>query len=146
MSAVPTIYVAVDTAILADATLMALLVDRGVYAAGDVPERQRVTDDGARVGYVRIDGSGETNEGTFGTDGYADTLMLSIQSTSKRSGAIIYRHLRRILNDKVLPSAVLSPDSIGQVTAQLTYVEDFPDPTGTHNTIARYAASLVSIA
>lgn len=146
MSAVPTVYVAVDSAILADVTLMAILVGRGVYAAGDVPQGLAVTDGGARVGYVEIGASGETNDPTFGTDGHDGVLTLAIRATSKRTATIIYRHLYRILHDKPLPSGVMTADSQALVEGALSYVEDFRDPTGSHNAVARYATLTVSTA
>jgi hypothetical protein len=151
VTAVLTIPRAVDAAILADATIMAILVDRGVYAAGDVPQGQRVdnsneVDPPTRIGYVRIDSSGEVNDPMFATDAHDGTLSLSIQSNSKDSGGIIYRELYRVLNGKTLPPEVTNPDSVGLVEGTLTYVEDFPDPTGSHNTIARYGTATVSLA
>lgn len=146
MSAVPTIYVAVDSAILADVTLMAMLVGRGVYAAGDVPQDMPITNGGSRVGYVEIGSSAETNDPTFAMDGHDGVLTLAIRATSKRTATVIYRHLYRILHDKPLPSGVMTADSQAWVEGSLSYVEDFPDPTGSHNAVAHYATLTVNTA
>jgi hypothetical protein len=145
-SAVPTIYVAVDGAILADSTIMAVLVDRGVYAAGDVPDNQPVTDGVSRFGYVEIGTSRETHANLLGTEGRDDGLRLTVRATSKRWALIIYRHLERILDGKALPSGVMSPDSFADYIQSLEFIEDFAEPDGAHAAVGDYRVSVVSTA
>src|SRR5678816_875627 len=113
-SAVPTIYVAVDSAILADPTIMAILVDRGVYAEGDVPDNQRLdnSDETApnpptRHGYIEIGTSRETGAALFGTDANEDGQRLTVRATSKKWALTIYREMKRVC-EQPLPSGVMT--------------------------------------
>ena len=146
----PTVYVAVDQALLADGSYMAVAVDRGVYAAGDVPANQRLTDGGSKVGYTEIGSSTEdiafASVGSFDTDGADGTLTLTVRATSKRTALLLAKHVVRVLHDKALPSGVMTADSQALVRGVVQLVEDFANPDGGHSAVLRYATATVNTA
>ena len=144
--AAPTVYVAVDQALVNDVTYMAVAVDRGVYAAGDVPDNQRLTDGGSKVGYTEIGSSGESAWDTFATDGSDGVLTLTVRATSKKTALLLAKHLHRVLHDKALPSGVMTADSQALVRGAVTLIEDFPNPDGGHSAVLRYSTLAVSTA
>lgn len=145
-----TVFVGVDQALVNDATLMAMLVlaPRGVYAEGDVPPNHPVQDpnDANRVGFVTIGGSTERDADTFATPAADGELTLYVRSTNKWTGLKIAREVHRVLTGSSLPPAVMTPDSQAVVDGVVRVVDDYPDPTGAHNTVLQYVTATVSTA
>jgi hypothetical protein len=148
--AAPTVYVAVDTALLADATLMAVLVlaPRGIYAEGKVPQGHPVDDaaDVNRVGFISIGGSVNRHLDQFDADGSDGDLTIYVRATSKRTALLIARHVHRILDGKPLPGAVMNPDSEADFDRTVRLIDDYHDDTGAHNAVLRYSTLTVSTA
>ena len=149
--AAPTLYVAVDTALLADTDYMAVAVDRGAYAAGDVPPNQRLDNSApgvadTRHGYTEIGSSSESPDDLFATEGADGVLTLAVRATSKRWALILARHVHRVLHGAALPPAVMNPDSQALVRGDVHFVEDFPNPDGGHSAVLHYRTSTVSTA
>jgi hypothetical protein len=148
--AAPTIYVAVDVALLADSAYMALVVDRGVYAAGDVPDNQRLSDGGSRVGYLEIGSSTETTDEqeSFEADAASGVLTLTVRATSKRWALILARHVRRVLHRTPLTAALstITGESQWLIEGEVQFVEDFANPDGGHSCVLSYLTSTISTA
>lgn len=144
-----TVFVAVDQALVGDATLMAMLVlaPRGVYAEGDVPPNHPVSVPGtARVGFISIGGSTERDADTFATSSADGELTLYVRSTNKNTGLQIAKEIHRVLDGKNLPSGVMNPDSQALVEGVVRLIDDYPDTTGAHNTVLQYVTHTVSTA
>lgn len=145
-----TIYLAVDNALVNDATLMALLVlaPRGVYAEGSVPPNHPVSVPGTnRVGYVTLGASVERGADLFATPGADGELTIYVRSTNKDSGQHIADEIFRILNGGALPSGIMSPGSQALIEGTINTVDDYADTaSGTHNTVLQYLAATVSTA
>lgn len=146
MSAAAAIYVAVDVALRADSAYMALAVDRGVYAAGDVPDNQRLTDGTAKQGYAEIGSSNESAADTFGTEGDGGTLTITIRATSKRWALQLYKRARAVLHNTPLTAGLptFNTDSVALVAGEVRLIEDFPNPDGGHSAVMQYLTSTVS--
>lgn len=145
----PTVVIGIDQALVADATLMAMLVlaPRGVYAEGDVPPNHPVSVPGTnRVGFVTIGGSSERRRDSFGTEGADGATTIYVRSTNKITGAQIAREIFRVLNGKELPPFVMNPDSQALIGGDsvVNQIDDYPDDTGAHNTVLQYLAATVS--
>ena len=145
-----TVYVAVDAALLADSSFMAVAVDRGVYASGDVPANQRLNDGGSKVGYVEIGASGEdiafASAGSFDTDAADGTLTLTVRATSKRTALLLAKHVVRVLHGQPLPSGIMTADSQALVRGVVQFIEDFANPDGGHSAVLRYLTATVNTA
>jgi hypothetical protein len=143
-----TVYVAVDQALLADGAYMAVAVDRGVYAAGDVPDNQRLSDGAGRNGYTEIAGSLENPDDTFGMNGGDGVLTLTVRATSKRWALVLAKHVHRVLHGTPITAAlgVLTADSQALVRGDVRLIEDFPNPDGGHTAVLQYLTSTVSTA
>lgn len=151
MSAAAAVYVTVDVALRADSAFMAAAVDRGVYAAGDVPDNQRLTDDGDKVGYAEIGSStegAESDVGSFGTEGQDGVLTVAFRATSKRTALLLYKLARAVLHNTPLTAGLptFNTDSLALITGTFRLVEDYPNPDGGHTAIAQYLTNTVSTA
>jgi hypothetical protein len=149
--AAPTVYVAVDQALLADAGYMAVAVDRGVYAAGDVPDNQRLTDSDTaptKFGYAEIGSSNENADDQFATAGADGVLTLTVRAISKRWALILAGHIHRVCHGTTLPGglSVFTAGSQALVSGEVQFVEDFADPDGGHSAVLQYRAFTVSTA
>jgi hypothetical protein len=136
MSAAPTIYVAVDEALINDPGYMAQATGRGVYAAGDVPPN-------APLGYTEIGSSLENPAETFGTDGADGVLTLTVRHTSKKTALWMFREIRRVLHGKPLPLGVMTADSQALVQGEVRLMEDFANPDGGHSAVSQYLTTTV---
>lgn len=143
-----TVFIAVDQALVGDATLMALLVlaPRGVYAEGDVPPNHQVSAAGGRVGFVTLGSSVERGADMFGSFGASGELTIYVRSTNKITGGQIADEIFRVLNGASLPSGVMAPGSQALVEGTVNTIDDYPDDTGAHNTVLQYLAATVSTA
>jgi hypothetical protein len=146
----PTVYVAVDAALIADVSYMAVAVDRGVYSAGDVPDNQRLTDGSSRHGYTEIGSSGEISDGAavdaFDNDASDGTLTLTVRAVSKYWALVLARHIRRVLHRTQIQTGVFTGDSQWLVVGVVRVIEDFANPDGGHSAVLEYRTSTISTA
>jgi hypothetical protein len=145
-----TVYLAVDSALIADVSYMAVAVDRGVYTHGDVPENQRLTDGAGKNGYTEIGGSGEisddVNAGSFSVDASDGTLTLTVRAVSKYWALTLAKHVRRVLHRTYIQPGIFTGDSQALVVGVVRLIEDYANPDGGHSAVMHYHTSTVSTA
>jgi len=139
----PTVYVAVDAALLADSQYMAVAVDRGVYATGSVPDNQRLSDGTGKNGYTEIGSSTETDNDQFDFDAANAALTLTVRATNKRWAMILSRHIERILHTRQIQTGVFTGESHWLVEGRIRFIEDFANPNGSHSAVLQYVTSTV---
>lgn len=142
----PTVYVAVDAALLADSGYMAVAVDRGVYAAGSVPDNQRLSDGSGKNGYTEIGSSTEADFDTYDFDAANGALTLTVRATSKRWALILAREIHRVLHTKQIQTGVFTGESQWLVEGRCRFLEDFPNPDGGHSAVLQYLTLTASLA